>query len=71
MTERMLLRPTEAADILGIGRSKLYELLQDGALDSVRIGACRRIPLEALSDLVSRLREQSATTPGVVDDERP
>ncbi len=57
MTPRMLLKPTEAAAVLGIGRSKLYELLQAGVLDSVRIGACRRIPIEALSDLVARLRE--------------
>jgi excisionase family DNA binding protein len=65
MTERMLLRPREAADALGIGRSKLYELLQKGTLDSVRIGACRRIPLDALDDLVARLREQSPSSEGL------
>jgi len=70
MTERMLLKPAEAADILGIGRSKLYELLQAGTLDSVRIGACRRIPLEALTDLVARLRQQS-TTSAFLGDHRP
>lgn len=57
MTERMLLKPTEAAAVLGIGRSKLYELLQDGVLESVRIGACRRIPIEVLTEFVRRLRE--------------
>jgi excisionase family DNA binding protein len=67
MTERMLLKPTEAANILGIGRSKLYELLQAGTLDSVRIGACRRIPLDALSDLVTRLRQQSTTSTALGD----
>ena len=56
MTDPMLLTPTEAAAALGIGRSKLYELLQAGVLESVHIGACRRIPAEALTDLVSRLR---------------
>jgi excisionase family DNA binding protein len=70
MTERMLLKPAEAADILGIGRSKLYELLQAGTLDSVRIGACRRIPLEALTDLVARLRQQS-TPSATLGDQRP
>ncbi|MGZ4531304.1 MAG: helix-turn-helix domain-containing protein [Mycobacteriaceae bacterium] len=70
MTERLLLRPTEAADILGIGRSKLYELLQAGALDSVRIGACGRIPLDALSEMVARLRQQSRT-PSAAGDQRP
>lgn len=63
MTEPMLYTPTEAAAALGIGRSKLYELLQAGVLESVHIGACRRIPAEALTDLVRRLR--GAATDGV------
>ncbi len=57
MTDPMLLTPTEAARALGIGRSKLYELMQDGVLESVHIGACRRIPTEAVTALVSRLRQ--------------
>jgi excisionase family DNA binding protein len=56
MTYPLLLTPTEAARALGIGRSKLYQLLQAGALESVHIGACRRIPAEALNSLVARLR---------------
>jgi excisionase family DNA binding protein len=58
MTEPILLTPTEAARALGIGRSKLYELLQSGALESVHIGACRRIPTDALSELIGRLRHK-------------
>ena len=56
MSDPILLTPTEAAHALGIGRSKLYELLQTGVLESVHIGTCRRIPTDALSDLVARLR---------------
>ena len=56
MSDPILLTPTEAARALGIGRSKLYELLQTGALESVHIGTSRRIPTDALSDLVARLR---------------
>ena len=56
MTEPVLLTPREAAAALGIGRSKLYELLQTGVLESVHIGACRRIPTEAVLTLVARLR---------------
>ena len=56
MTVPILLTPTEAARALGIGRSKLYELMQDGVLESVRIGACRRIPTDALLALVGALR---------------
>jgi excisionase family DNA binding protein len=54
---KLLLTPEEAAEALSIGRSKLYELLADGSLESVAIGACRRIPNTALHDFVERLRE--------------
>jgi excisionase family DNA binding protein len=60
MTVPILLTPTEAARALGIGRSKLYELMQDGVLESVHIGACRRIPAEALTALVAKLRGAEA-----------
>ena len=63
MTVPILLTPTEAAIALGIGRSKLYELMQAGVLESVRIGSCRRIPADALSDLVARLRVDSGAWP--------
>ncbi len=54
--DKLLLTPTEAAAVLGIGRSKVYELLQSGQLHSVRIGTCRRIPAEALTALIATLR---------------
>ena len=59
MTVPILLTPTEAAQALGIGRSKLYELMQAGVVESVHIGACRRIPADALEELVVRLRAES------------
>lgn len=54
--DKLLLKPEEAADLLGIGRSKFYELLAQGAVDSVRIGACRRVPRAALEEFIERLR---------------
>jgi len=42
--EKLLYTPVEACRVLGVGRSKVYELLGAGELTSVRIGACRRIP---------------------------
>ena len=56
MSDPVLLTPIEAAAALGIGRSKLYELIQTGVLESVHIGACRRIPTEAVVALVDKLR---------------
>ena len=64
MLTPVLLTPTEAARALGIGRSKLYELLQTGVLESVHIGACRRIPAEAVTGLVDRLRRTEPTPSG-------
>ena len=56
MAERLLLKPEEAAALLGIGRSKLYELLAAGEIESVRIGSSRRVPMKGLHDYVERLR---------------
>jgi excisionase family DNA binding protein len=47
-SERLLLRPAEAAEVLGIGRATLYALVLDGSIPSVRIGRSRRISVEAL-----------------------
>jgi excisionase family DNA binding protein len=55
----LLLRPEDAASALGIGRTKVYELMRSGALRSVRIGGLRRIPATALADFVARLEEQA------------
>lgn len=55
--DKLLLTPTEAAHALGIGRSKLYQLLQTGQLGWVRIGSCRRVPAEALPSFLLTLRE--------------
>ena len=54
--DKLLLTPIEAAAALGIGRFKVYELLQSGQLQSVRIGTCRRIPADALAVFLERLR---------------
>jgi excisionase family DNA binding protein len=53
---RLLLKPAEAARALGIGRSKLYELIAAGVVDSVLIGSARRIPADALSTYIDSLR---------------
>jgi excisionase family DNA binding protein len=58
--EKVLLTPEEAAQALSIGRSKVYELLRAGALASVRIGASRRIPVDAVRAYVDALAVDSA-----------
>jgi excisionase family DNA binding protein len=51
--EKILLRPVEAAEAIGIGRSKVYELLASGQLPSVRIGSSVRIPVEGLREWIA------------------
>ena len=60
---RLLLTPVEAARALGISRSKLYELIGDGSVGSVLIGASRRVPADALAAYVASLRGSSAAPP--------
>jgi excisionase family DNA binding protein len=52
---KLLLTPEEAAEVLSVGRTKLYQLISDGTLRSVRIDKSRRVPMSALVELVQRL----------------
>ena len=54
--ERLLLTAEETAEILSIGRTKVYELMRLGMLESVKIHGCLRIPTEAVHNYVDRLR---------------
>jgi excisionase family DNA binding protein len=45
-----------AVKMTGIGRSKLYELIQEGAIDVVKIGSATLIPVESLQRLLERNR---------------
>lgn len=55
-TSQLLLTAEQAAAALAIWRTKVYDLLRRGELESVQIGTSRRIPYEALSEYVRRLR---------------
>jgi excisionase family DNA binding protein len=57
LTDQFLLTPEQAATLLAIGRTKVYELLRNGDLESVRIGSSRRFPSEALEEYVATLRK--------------
>ena len=52
--DKLLLRPIEAAEAIGIGRSKAYELLASGELPSIRIGSSVRVPVDALRAWIER-----------------
>ena len=63
--EKLLLRPEEAAELLSIGRSKVYELIGTGELVSVQIGASRRIPVQALVEFVHQLQASTVTAQSI------
>jgi len=53
----LLLTPDEAAVVLRVGKSKVYDLMRSGALRSVKLGGSRRISATALADFVATLDE--------------
>ncbi len=59
MTQPLLYRPEQAAEAIGLGRSKIFQLIASGEIETVRIGRSRRIPRQALEDYVERLRQGS------------
>jgi prophage regulatory protein len=46
--EKLLLRPSEVVQVLGMGRSLVYELIARKEIPSVRLGRCIRVPAESL-----------------------
>ncbi|MBN9096954.1 MAG: helix-turn-helix domain-containing protein [Pseudonocardia sp.] len=52
---KILLRVEEVAGMLDIGRCRVFDLINSGELVSVKIGASRRIPEQAVRDYVARL----------------
>lgn len=51
----LLLTPEEVAEVLRVGRSKVYDLMRSNQLQSVKVGGCRRVPVAALGLLIERL----------------
>lgn len=50
---RILYRPGEAAELLGISKSQAYNLIARGVIESVKLGNSIRIPARALDRLAT------------------
>lgn len=61
MDSANLLTVEQAADRLGLRRSKTYELLAKGELGSVKIGKARRVPLRLVEAFIERLIAEQVT----------
>lgn len=54
--EPIAVRIPEAIRLIGIGRSKLYELIASGDVEVVKIGSCTLIPMVSLHRLIERAK---------------
>ena len=59
--QRLLLRIPEVAETLGIGRTKIYELIATGELPAVRFGRAVRISVSTLQKWVEEREQQGVS----------
>jgi excisionase family DNA binding protein len=48
----LTVRVPEACRITGIGRSKLYELIRDGKIRTIKVGAMTLVPVSSLAEFL-------------------
>jgi excisionase family DNA binding protein len=48
-----LLRAEQVAERLGLGRTKVYELIGRGEIPVIRFGAAVRVPEQALAEMIA------------------
>lgn len=60
VVDKLLYGPEEAASLVGVSRSRIYEMLAARTIPSVLIGRSRRIARADLEAFVERLRAEQA-----------
>jgi len=53
----LLLTPEEVAQVLRVGRSRVYDLMRSHRLVSIKIGGSRRVPVAAVQQFIDALVE--------------
>ena len=56
---RLTVRIADAVTMLGIGRSKVYELIGTGEIETIKLGSATLILVESITALVERRRRAS------------
>lgn len=64
VAEPIAVRVTQAAAMLGIGRSTLYLCIAAGEIETIKIGSATLIPLASLNEFVSGRRRAHAAPSG-------
>lgn len=60
MQNQLLCSIAEAGATLGLGRTKIYEMLESGEIRSVRIGGRRLVIIESLNAFVEKAKGEQA-----------
>jgi len=55
-----LLTVDQARERLAVGRSVMYELMNDGSVRSILIGRSRRIPMDAIFEFIEAQMDEQA-----------
>lgn len=55
LSQRITISVDEAMSATGIGKTMLYELLNDGSLRSIKLGKRRLIIVESLHELIANM----------------
>ncbi|WP_334181776.1 helix-turn-helix domain-containing protein [Novosphingobium sp.] len=54
LTEPLAVRIPEACRLTGIGRSKLYQMIARGDIETIKVGAITLVPMRTLRRLIER-----------------
>lgn len=52
--KRLLLRPAEVAEMIGVSRTAVYDLMRRGEIPFILVGERKRIPVDALDAWIQR-----------------
>ncbi|MEO1922134.1 MAG: helix-turn-helix domain-containing protein [Sphingomonadaceae bacterium] len=56
ISDTICVRINDAAQMIGVGRTKLYELIATGEVETVKFGKSTRVVTASLHDLIRRRR---------------
>jgi len=54
MTERLLYKPAEVGEAIGVSRAKAYELIAAGSIPHIKVGSSIRVPIDSLRAWVAQ-----------------
>jgi len=64
LTNRLLLKPEEAGEAIGVSRAQAYVLIANGTLPSIKVGSRVRVPVDELRSFISRQLDEQRSQRG-------